>query len=66
MFDELRVFELTTNTVDATATNTSAKTTGAMIVFPTLGVWHHYWKNKVVQVPEGFQFPRNKTLLSLW
>ena len=38
IFDESRVFELTTNAVDATTTNSSAKTTGAMIMFPTLGV----------------------------
>ena len=40
--------------------------TGVAIVLPTLSVWHHYWKNKVVHVPEGSRFPRNKTLLSLW
>ena len=32
IFDESRVFKLTTNAVDATTSNSSAKTAGAMIV----------------------------------
>ena len=39
IYDESRVFELTTNAPDATITNSSMKTTEPTIRFPTIGVW---------------------------
>ena len=66
IYDEARVFELTTNAPDATITDSSMKTTGPTIQFPTIGVWSHYWSDRVRQVPQNFTFQSGKTVSSLW
>ena len=66
VFHESRVFQLTTAGPDATKTDSSVKTIGPTLTFPTIGIWAHYWTDKVRQIPETFIFPKAKTLVSLW
>ena len=66
IYDESRVFELTTNAPDATITDSSMITTGPIIEFPTIGVWSHYWADRIRQVPQKITFPSGKILSSLW
>ena len=65
-YHESKIFELTTTAEDARLTASSNKTTGPVCLFPSQGIWQHYWGDCVRRVPETFQFPRSKTLLSLW
>ena len=65
-YHKSRIFELTTAAADARETNTSEKTTGPICLFPSQGIWQHYWDDMVRRVPENFHFPGSKTLLSLW
>ena len=66
MYHESRVYDLTTTAQDATLPNSSDKTTGSVCMFPSQGIWQHYWEDKVRRVPQNFNFPSSKTLLSLW
>ena len=66
VFHESRVFQLTTAALDVTQTDSSAKTTGSTLLFPTIGIWTHYWTDKVCQVSKNFIIPKAKTLVSLW
>ena len=56
-YHESKIFELTTTAEDARLTDTSNKTTGPVCLFPSQGIWQHYWGNCVLRVPETFQFP---------
>ena len=65
-YHESRIFELTTAAADARETNTSEKTIRPVCLFPSQGIWQHYWADMVRRVPANFHFPGSKTLLSLW
>ena len=62
---EGNMFDLTTNNPDARLTSDSTKSAPSLL-FPSEGVWAHYWDDKVRHVPRDFNFPHHYSMFSLW